>query len=321
MQALRRAGHEAEIVSIPFNGRPECRLIEQMLACQLLDLEESMGTRIDRLVGLTFPAYLVSHSVKVIWLLHPFRPAYDLWETPHATLHLAPNGEQLRRLIHAADSRLISRAHGVFVSSRSAAERLRLDCGITATPLRAPPSYAERYRHSGDGDFFLLPSSTESPSREELVLQAMSRTRHRVRLRVLTGAASPPARSVPDTEAALLGDRIVRGDAAGEERRALFGSCLAVIFASLGEGDGMVALEAMLSQKAMVTCNDAGGGVELVRDGQTGFICPPDPEALADVLDQLWEDRALARRLGRAARASYQELGLSWNAVIERLLA
>jgi hypothetical protein len=318
---LRRAGHEAEIVPIPFNGRLECRLVEQMLACQLFDLEESMGVRIDRLIGLTFPGYLVPHSVKVIWLQRPFRPAYDLWGTAYATLHLAPDGEQLRRLIHDADSRLISRTHGVFVPSRSAADRLRLDCGITATPLRAPPSYAERYGHSGDGDFFLLPLSTESPPREELILQAMRRTRNAVRLHILAGAAGPSVKRMPDAEAASLDDRVIRGDATDDERRALFGRCLGVIFAPLEEGDGTVALEAMLSEKALITCNDAGGVVELVYDGQTGFVCPPSPDALADVLDRLWEDRVLARRLGRAARASYQDLRLSWNVVIERLLA
>jgi glycosyltransferase involved in cell wall biosynthesis len=321
VQALRRAGHEAEIVSVPFNGRPECRLVEQMLACQLLDLEESMGTRIDRLIGLTFPAYLVSHSAKVIWLLRLCRPAYDLWGTPHATLHTAATGEELRRLIRNADARLISRAHGVFAPSRSMAERLRADCGIDATPLRAPPSYAELYRHSGDGDFFLLPNPAGSPLREELVLQAMRHTRNPVRVRVLGGSAGPTAKTLAEAVGASLESRIIRGDAAGEERRALFGSCLAAVFAQLGEADGMAALEAMLSEKAVVTCDDVGGIAELVDDGQTGFICPPNPEALAEVFDRLWEDRALARRLGRAACASYQELRLSWDIVLERLLA
>lgn len=313
VQALRRAGHEAEIVAIPFNGRPECRLVEQMLACQLLDLEESMGTRIDRLISLTFPAYLVPHSTKVIWLLQRCRPAYDLWETPYAALHATANGEHLRSLVRSADIRLIPRAQAVFVPSRSAAEQLKADCTIDATPLPAPPSYAERYHHAGDGDFFLLPALAEHPRREDLVLQALRRTRHPVRLRVLAGFRDSPVDS--------LNNRIIRGDASGEERRALFGACLAVVFSPFNEADGIVALEAMLSEKAVITCDDTGGVAELVHDGQTGFVCSPNPEALADLLDQLWKDRALARRLGRAARANYQTLRLSWDTVVERLLS
>jgi glycosyltransferase involved in cell wall biosynthesis len=320
VQALRRAGHEAELVPIPFNGRPESRLAEQMLACQLLDLEESMGTRIDRLIGLTFPAYLVPHSAKVIWLLRRCRPAYDLWETPYAGLHAVANGDQLRGLIRSADIRLIPRAQAVFVPSRSVAEQLRADCDIVATPLQAPPSYAERYHHAGDGDFFLLPALAESPLREDLVLQALRRTRHPVRLRVLAGFTSPLTENLTGIADDPVGSRIIHGDATGEERRALFGACLAVIFSPFGETDGIVALEAMLSEKAVITCDDTGGVAELVHDGQTGFVCPPNPEALADVLDRLWEDRALGRRLGRAARANYQELRLSWDTVVERLL-
>jgi hypothetical protein len=321
VQALRRAGHEAEIVSVPFNGLPDCRLAEQMLACQLLDLEESMGTRIDRLIGLTFPAYLVPHSAKVIWLLRRCRSAYDLWGTQHATLHEAADGEQFRRLIRNADAHLIPRARGVFVPSRSAAEWLRVDCGIAATPLAAPPSYAECYQHSGYGDFFLLPTSAGSPLREELVLQAMHRTRHPVRVRMLSGSVGPLVNTLAEAAEVSLDGRIIRGDAVGEDRRALFGTCLAIIFVPIGEADGMVALEAMLSEKATITCDDAGAVAELVHDGQTGFVCPPNPEVLADVFDRLWEDRTLARRLGRAARANYQEMRLSWDTVLERLLA
>jgi hypothetical protein len=292
-----------------------------MLACQLLDLEESMGTRIDRLIGLTFPAYLVSHTAKVIWLLSRCRPAYDLWGTQHATLHEAVDGEQLRHLIRDADTRLFRRARGVFVPSRSAADSLRVDCGIEAQPLPAPPSCAECYGYSGNSDFFLLPATAEGPLREDLVLEAMRRTRHPVRLRVLGEPDGPPVKNPAKAGQISLEDRIVRGNAVGRERRTLFGNCLAVVFAPIGEADGVVALEAMLSEKAMVTCNDAGGVAELVHDKETGFVCPPCPEALAEVLDLLWENRTLARRLGRAAREHYQDLRLGWDAVLDRLLA
>jgi glycosyltransferase involved in cell wall biosynthesis len=321
VQALRRAGHEAEVVWVPFNGRLEYRLAEQMLACQLLDLEGSMGTKIDRLIGLTFPAYLVPHSAKVIWLLRRCRPAYDLWATPYANLHTASTGEQLRRLIRNADVHLIPRARNVFVPSCSAAEQLHADCGIVATPLQAPPSYAEHYRHSGDGDFFLLPAPTDSPLRKELVLQAMRQTRHPVRLRVLAGHTDWSTVDLDEPADLSSQGRIIHVEAVGDERRALFGNCLAVICASVGEADGVVALEAMLSEKAMVTCDDAGGVVDFVHDGETGFVCPSCPEALAELLDLLWEDRSLGRRLGRTARANYLDLRLSWDGVVESLLS
>src|SRR5439155_3184295 len=58
LQALRVEGHEAEIVAVPFKWYPPERILETMLACRLLDLTESAGTRVDRVIGLKFPAYL-----------------------------------------------------------------------------------------------------------------------------------------------------------------------------------------------------------------------------------------------------------------------
>ena len=42
---------------------------------------------------------------------------------------------------------------------------------------------------------------------------------------------------------------------------------------------------------------------------------------LAEALDRLWDDRALARALGRAARARYDEMGIGWRKVLSCLLA
>ena len=46
--ALAAAGHEAELVSIPFKHYPPERIPDHMLACRLLDLTETCGVRIDQ---------------------------------------------------------------------------------------------------------------------------------------------------------------------------------------------------------------------------------------------------------------------------------
>jgi len=43
--ALRAAGHEAEIVAIPFKWYPPERMLDSMLACRLLDLTEANGRK------------------------------------------------------------------------------------------------------------------------------------------------------------------------------------------------------------------------------------------------------------------------------------
>src|SRR5262245_8557462 len=57
--ALIDSGHEAEIIAVPFKWYPPERIIDHMLACRLLDVTEVMGTPVDLLIGLRFPAYLI----------------------------------------------------------------------------------------------------------------------------------------------------------------------------------------------------------------------------------------------------------------------
>src|SRR5262249_41536777 len=75
--ALLAEGHEADLVAVPFNNAPPERIPQQMLACRLLDLTTSNGLPVDAVIGLKFPAYLVPHRNKVLWVLHQYRAAYD----------------------------------------------------------------------------------------------------------------------------------------------------------------------------------------------------------------------------------------------------
>jgi glycosyltransferase involved in cell wall biosynthesis len=70
----------------------------------------------------------------------------------------------------------------------------------------------------------------------------------------------------------------------------------------------------------VITCEDSGGPLEFVAHRETGLICEPTPEALAAAMDELWVDRAAARRWGEAGRQRYRDLHIDWSNVIERLL-
>jgi hypothetical protein len=64
MAALAEAGHEAELVTMPFKWYPAERIPEAMLAARLMEVGEWAGGSIDRLIALKFPAYLMRHPEK-----------------------------------------------------------------------------------------------------------------------------------------------------------------------------------------------------------------------------------------------------------------
>jgi glycosyltransferase involved in cell wall biosynthesis len=78
---------------------------------------------------------------------------------------------------------------------------------------------------------------------------------------------------------------------------------LAVVVPSLGEGFGMVALEAMERARPVIAAAIGGLG-DLVRDGETGLLVPPgEAGALAEAMLALAADPARAAAMGAEGRA------------------
>ena len=322
-RALMEAGHRAEIVTIPFKWYPAERILDHMLACRLLDLSETCGVPVDRLIGLKFPAYLIPHPRKVIWMIHQHRQAYDLWQHPLSDLHTYANGNDVRAAIHYADTELLPRIRGVFSISRNVTLRLKTYCEVIATPLYHPPQDAGRFYTRPAEGFLYFPSRIDSLKRQDLVLTALAQTRLPVKV-YFTGSAQGTAferKCVTLARKNGCADRVQwLGAVSEEKKRDLYARSLGVLFPPLDEDYGYVTLEGMLAQKPVITCTDSGGPLEFVVHHETGIVADPTPEALAAAMDGLWENRELARRWGEAGRQRYEDLHIDWGNVVEKLL-
>jgi glycosyltransferase involved in cell wall biosynthesis len=322
-QALVDAGHQAEIVSMPFKWYPPERILDQMLACRLLDLSETVGVPVDRLIGLKFPAYLIPHPRKVIWVLHQHRQAYDLWQHPLNDLHLYANGAEVRAAIHRADTELIPQARQVFANSQNIALRMRTYCGLNAAPLYHPPRGAGHFYTCPAEDFLYFPSRINPLKRQDLVLEALARTRSKVKV-CFSGSSAEPGferKCAELTQKSGFENRVEwLGTVSEEQKRDLYARSLGVLFPPVDEDYGYITLEAMLAHKPVITCTDSGGPLEFVVQRETGIVAEPTPEALAGAMDELWEDREAARRWGAAGRQRYDDLHISWDNVLEKLL-
>ncbi len=177
---LRRAfqdeGYKAEVVALPFKWYPPSEIMRGALAWRLLDLREANGRTVDLVVGMKFPAYLVEHPNKVLWIMHQHRAAYNLCGTPFDDLSNYPDGAQIRTFIRHCDNRFIPQAKKVFANSQAVADRLQHYNRIESAPLYHPPPRDGHLRSGEYGDYVFYPSRLEPQKRQELLIRAMRHT-------------------------------------------------------------------------------------------------------------------------------------------------
>jgi glycosyltransferase involved in cell wall biosynthesis len=317
--ALEAAGHEAEIVRFPFKWYPADAIAPQVLAARLLDLSEFSGNRIDRVIGLKFPAYLVPHPRKFLWIVHQHRSAYDFWESGHSDFSSMPQGRAVRDLIREADQRFIPEAQAVHTISANVSARLWRYNHIASSPLYHPPANAEAYSGRFD-DYFFYPSRIDPMKRQALVIDALA-------------ASSLPMHVVfagnPDNAATLQHLRARASDSASriashgrDDRRVAqdraIRECLRCRLSADRRGLRHVTLEAMLAGRPVVTCADSGGPLG-VRRGWRQW------RSRAPVAESAYAPWNASGRTGRmrarwaTRRESYERLGISWRRVVETL--
>ena len=316
-QALKQAGHQVEQVRFPFKFNPTSSIETLMQFCEQQDFSQLNGIKIDKVISLQFPGYGIQHPDHRVWVMHQHRAVYELYDQQ-------PDREQLsafKQQVTEYDTRVLSRASRLFANSANVARRLQEYNGLTAQPLYHPPHGAENFYCAEPWDYIFFPSRLETLKRQSLLIEAARHLRTPVRI-ILGGTGSQEHYYRALIEQAGLNDKVLMiGRFSEQEKYALYARSLGVFFGPYDEDYGYITLEAMLAGKAVITCTDSGGPLEFVRDGETGYVCPPEPEAIAEAIDRLYQHRQQAIEMGQAGRASYQQHNISWSQVIQSLLA
>ncbi|XP_074370378.1 uncharacterized protein LOC141711670 isoform X2 [Apium graveolens] len=90
------------------------------------------------------------------------------------------------------------------------------------------------------------------------------------------------------------------------ERNTFLSECLCVLYTPKDEHFGIVPLEAMAAHKPVMACN-SGGPVETIKDGITGFLCNPNPEAFSSAMSKFIREPQRAEKMGKDARRHIEE--------------
>lgn len=321
LRELAARGHEVEHLKLPLRWATPQDVAESMVAAASIRMPEA-----ERVIALKFPAYLVQHPNKVVWLLHQFRQVYDLWGTPLQDLPDTPETADLRRAIRQADARAFTQSQAIFSNSTVTASRLQRFNGFTSKVILAPHSDPGQFSCEEYGDFVLAIGRVTAGKRQHLLLEALAQTSTAVRL-VIAGKSETDAyrhrlEGLIAEHGMASRVQLIPEFISEKVKADLLARCRAVAYLPVDEDSyGYVTAEAMYSSKPVITCADAGGVLELVVDGHTGLVCDATAASLAVAMDRLGSDEELARHLGRQAAHEVDRLDLSWDRAVSDLLA
>lgn len=314
------AGHEAEILRIPFQWEPATRIPSQMLMVRALEL-----WNVDHVIALKFPAYLIRHARKTLWLLHQYRQAYDLFDAGQTNLPHGPQGEEIRDLIRNADQECFAESRHIYTNSEVTRARLAKYNGIAARVLPPPVNDPERFAGGQAGNYVFAGGRVNGMKRQHLLLEAMASAGREARL-VIAGPPDHPADAERLREAV---ERLGLADRVELDLRFLpretyaryVNESAAVAYLPFDEDSlGYVAMEAATAGKPILSTTDSGGVLGLARHGETGWVVEPTAAALAGAIDMVFRNPMRTRDLGEAARASWLAIGVDWPSTVEMLL-
>ena len=311
-------GVESELLRLPLAWSPAERLIEEILIHGSLRLYNA-----DRVIALKFPAYLVPHAHKTLWLLHQFRQAYDLGDAGQGLGDEGREG-QIKRAIRAADDACFKDCRAIWCNSPVTRDRLARYNGVHGAVLYPPLNDAALFTGGEAGGYVFAGGRVAPGKRQHLLIEAMAQVRAPGRLVI----AGPP--ETPDY-ADRLRALVTRHDLDGRVELALgfhpreaiadwVNGAAACAYLPFDEDSlGYVTMEAFAAGKPVLTTTDSGGLLEMV-DEATGEVVAPAPEPLAAALDRLLAQPQRAAALGRAAKAGWDARGLDWPSTVARLL-
>ncbi len=315
---LKSRGFQAEIVSIPFKWYPRNALLDSYYLWRSTDLTESNGEKIDMVIALKVPTYMLPHPNKVVWVMHQFRQAYDLRDNVAAGgLSNIEGGKELIEKITQLDNLGIGEAQSVYANSQNVANRLYKYNNIQATPLYHPPALVGQYKSGEFGDYILSVGRLDNNKRIDLLIRALKYCDSSIHVKI-AGKGPEMERFQALAQQLHVANRVeLLGFVPDKDIIELYANALAVCYPPIDEDYGYITLEAFLSKKPILTCKDSGGVLEFARHEENGYIVDYDAEQMGECFQKLYNNKKRAYDMGAAGYERVKDI--SWDHVIDEL--
>jgi glycosyltransferase involved in cell wall biosynthesis len=317
---LIKRGYDTDYINIPFKWYPPNEIMKGILTWRMLDLVESNGEKIDLLICTKFPSYVVKHPNKVVWLIHQFRQAYELYGTTYGIKEMEDDTNDIRTKIIETDNKTFGECKKIYTISNNVSSRLMRYNKIKSKTLYPPPKNADKFFCRDLGDYIIYPSRIDSQKRQRLLIEAMQFVKNDVKIMIVgKGHGEEELRKLANK---LKVENNIKfcGYVPDDELLNLYANALGVFYAPYDEDYGYITAEALLSRKPVITTSDSGGPLEFIENGINGYILKPYPQEIAKKIDFIFENREIAKDLGMNGYKKINNMNITWDNVIDKLV-
>jgi glycosyltransferase involved in cell wall biosynthesis len=313
------AGQESEILRIPFRSQPASFIPSQMLMVRAFEL-----MNVERVIALQFPAYLIRHPNKTLWVIGANEQVSFANERQNNVASVASEAA-LQDVVENADRQSFAESRRIFTTSEATRLRIEKHDKVQADILLQPVNDPQLFAGGRQGDYIFAGGRINAMNRQHLLVEAMRHTGRCVKL-VIAGVPDRPEdserlkRAVSESDAQdriKLELRLLPRPAYSEYVK----NCAAVAYLpAYGDSLAPLAAEAATARKAIVTASDSIGGLRLTKRHETGWVADPTPQSIAAAMEEAFSKPSLARNYGVGAFELWRSMGVNWPATVRTLL-
>lgn len=321
-EELIRKGHSVDILGIPFICNSKDDLIKNIIQWRSLNLEYVNGRKIDLVICTKFPTYYAIHSHKIIWLIHQYRQAYDLFATRFGDFDVTIEDEAIRKAIHRYDSIAFSEAKKIYTISQNVSDRLKKYNNFESVVLEPPvPLRIDTEVAIHKGSYILCIGRISSIKRIDLILKALPLIPRDITLSIVGKEDEPGVMSYLEAEIEKHGikDRVIfHGSVDDVTLNELYAKAFCVYFGAYDEDYGFVTYEACKFKKPIIALSDGGHIASIVKRYNLGVVSDPTSDMIASHVSTLWTNNELYDEFVSCSRRMPD--GLSWDKILEQLI-
>lgn len=343
--------YQCELIKIPIAENDFWSLIEAYKKFYELDL-----SHFDMVITGKYPGWMVQHPNHHVYMLHCLRGYYDCfhfmglpekYESDNSSVNslllsirngdVKPSqvfkeldkikidasmpedlfsfpGAFSRELVHYFDNWAFQNVKRFSAISNTVANRKEYFPKGAEVIVNYPPSTLKGL-YKGRSDYFFTASRLDNAKRIKMIIEAYLQTSTDIPLKI--AGTGPLADEFVELSSHDSRIEFV-GYVSDVELVTYYANAYAIIFVPYDEDYGLITIEAMQSEKPVLTFSDCGGVNEFVEHGVTGLVCEPIIELLAQNIDKLASNRDACAAMGKAAKNKVSKI--NWDNTIISLL-